>query len=34
MMPKIPDDIFEKRCKYCIHYCRDGENRDFEDKEN
>ena len=24
---KIPDDVFEKRCKYCIHYTG-GENAD------
>lgn len=32
-MPKIPENIFKNRCKYCLHYDPDGENRDFEPKE-
>lgn len=33
MYPKIPDEIYENRCKYCVHFVRDGENRDFEARE-
>ena len=31
--PKIPDEIYENRCKYCRHFCQDGENRVFQDNE-
>ena len=31
--PKIPDEIYENRCRYCWHFCKDGENRDFDVKE-
>lgn len=31
--PKIPDEIYENRCRYCFHFCKDGENRDFDQKE-
>lgn len=29
MLPKIPDMIYENRCRYCIHFQKDGENRDY-----
>ena len=32
-LPKIPDKIYENRCKYCVHFCRDGENREYEPKD-
>lgn len=32
-LPKIPDDIYENRCRYCFHFCKEGENRDFKDNE-
>lgn len=31
--PKIPDDIYESRCKYCTYFCPEGENRVFQDNE-
>ena len=33
MLPKIPDDIYNNRCRYCLHFCKEAENRDFESKE-
>lgn len=31
--PRIPDDIYNNRCRYCLHFCAEGENRDFEPRE-
>ena len=33
MVPKIPSDIYENRCRYCRHFCQDGENRDYDSRE-
>lgn len=33
MLPKIPDDIFENRCKYCVHFIPGKENREIKQNE-
>lgn len=33
MVPKIPSDIYENRCRYCRHFCQGGENRDYDSRE-
>lgn len=30
MLPKIPDDIYNNRCQYCIHFIEDKENREIQ----
>ena len=33
MLPKIPDEIYNNRCRYCTHFCKEAENRDFKSEE-
>lgn len=33
MLPKIPDDIYENRCRYCIHFIAGKENREIKPNE-
>lgn len=33
MLPKIPDDIYNNRCKYCRHFIEGKENREIKDNE-
>ena len=33
MLPKIPDDIYENRCKYCMHHIQGKENREIKNNE-
>ena len=32
-LPKIPDDTFENRCRYCLHFVEGKENREIKDSE-
>ncbi|MEE0839055.1 MAG: hypothetical protein U0L72_00700 [Acutalibacteraceae bacterium] len=32
-LPKIPDDIYENRCRYCMHHIPEKENREIKSKE-
>jgi hypothetical protein len=32
-LPKIPDEIYENRCRYCGHFLKDGENREIKSHE-
>ena len=31
--PKIPERTYENRCKYCVHFQKEGVNRDYEASE-
>ncbi len=33
MLPKIPDDIYNNRCKYCRHFIEGKENREIKNNE-
>ncbi len=32
-LPKIPDAIYENRCRYCWHFLKNGENREIQSHE-